>query len=182
MADLKIKVRDGIHLSGVRETDAPALLEHLNSRDVYNTTMNIPYPYLESDADWWISTRIAHAKELGKEATFAIRDDAAKLIGVVGADSLKLGSNHSAEIGYWLTRAYWGQGIMTDVVETYVGYAFDELKLLRLTAHVFDFNAPSARLLEKNGFKLEGRLRKHFRKDGALLDALYYGLLKEDLV
>jgi ribosomal-protein-alanine N-acetyltransferase len=71
---------------------------------------------------------------------------------------------------------------MTDAVKAYVGYAFDELKLLRLTAHVFEFNAASARLLEKNGFKLEGRLRKHFRKDGALLNALYYGLLKEDLL
>ena len=182
MADLKIKVRDGVYLSGIRETDAPALLEHLHSKDVYNTTLNIPHPYLETDADWWIHKRIAHTRDLGKEVTFAIRDDTAKLIGVVGADSFEPGSTHSAEIGYWLAQAYWGQGIMTDAVKTYLGYAFSELNLLRLTAHVFAFNAASARLLEKNGFKLEGRLRKHFRKDGALLDALYYGLLKEDLL
>jgi len=182
MAGLKIKVRHGVYLSGIRETDMPALLEHLHSKDVYNTTLNIPHPYLEADADWWIHKRIAHTRDLGKEVTFAIRDDAAKLIGVVGADSLEPGPTHKAEIGYWLAPAYWGQGIMTDAVRTYVGYAFDELNLLRLTAHVFEFNAASARLLEKNGFKLEGRLRKHLRKDGALLDALSYGLLKEDLL
>ena len=91
MADLKIKVRDGVYLSGIRETDAPTLLEHLHSKDVYNTTMNIPHPYLETDADWWIDKRIAHTRDLGKEVTFAIRDDAAKLIGVVGADSLRAG-------------------------------------------------------------------------------------------
>ena len=181
MADLKIKVRDGVYLSGIRETDAPALLEHLHSKDVYNTTINIPHPYLATDADWWIRKRIAHTRDLGKDVSFAIRDDAANLIGVVGADSLQPGSTHRAEIGYWLAPAYWGQGIMTDAVETYVGYVFDELKILRLTAHVFAFNAASARVLEKNGFKLEGRLRKHFCKDDALLDALYFGLLKEDL-
>ena len=70
---------------------------------------------------------------------------------------------------------------MTDAVRTYVTYAFSELRLLRLTAHVFEFNVGSARVLEKNGFKLEGRLRKHLRKDDKLLDARIYGLLKEDL-
>ena len=182
MADLKIKVREGVYLSGIRETDAPALLEHLHSKDVYNTTLNIPHPYLESDAEWWIHKRIAQAKDLGKEVTFAIREDAQKLIGVIGADSLTLGSTHKAEIGYWLAPTYWGQGIMTDAVRAYVDYAFDELNLLRLTAHVFNFNAASARVLEKNGFRLEGRLRKHLGKDRELMDALYYGLLKEDLL
>jgi ribosomal-protein-alanine N-acetyltransferase len=70
---------------------------------------------------------------------------------------------------------------MTDAVKTYVHYAFAELELLRLTAHVFAFNLASARVLEKNGFKLEGHLRKHFCKDGNLIDANLYGLLKEDL-
>jgi RimJ/RimL family protein N-acetyltransferase len=37
-------------------------------------------------------------------------------------------------------------------------------------------------VLEKNGFKLEGRLRKHFRKDDELLDARFYGLLKEEVL
>ena len=70
---------------------------------------------------------------------------------------------------------------MTDVVRAYVEYAFRELQVVRLTAHVFEMNAGSARVLEKNGFKLEGRFRKHLRKDSELLDARFYGLLKEDL-
>jgi RimJ/RimL family protein N-acetyltransferase len=47
---------------------------------------------------------------------------------------------------------------------------------------VFAENLASARVLEKNSFKLEGKLRQHFLKDGRLLDALSYGLLKEDWV
>jgi len=106
--------------------------------------------------------------------------DRGKLIGVVGADSLELGMSHRAEIGYWIARQYWGQGIMTDAVRTYVRYAFAELGVTRLTAHVFDFNSASARVLEKNGFVLEGTLRKHFLKDGRLIDARLYGLLKDE--
>jgi len=69
---------------------------------------------------------------------------------------------------------------MTDAVRVYVRYAFTELNLLKLTAHVFAENLASARVLEKNSFKLEGKLRQHFLKDSRLLDALSYGLLKED--
>ena len=177
----RIAIRGGFYLSGPQLTDKPALLEHLNTRDVYNTTLNIPYPYSEADADWWLQKRIAHNEKQGKAVSFAIRDVDGKLIGVVSADNFELGDTHKTEIGYWLARDYWGRGIMTDAVKAYVDYAFKELGLLKLMAHVFELNISSARVLEKNGFKLEGRLRKHFRKDGVLYDARLYGLLKEDL-
>jgi ribosomal-protein-alanine N-acetyltransferase len=182
MTELKITVRNGVYLSAVRSSDKAALLEHLYSTDVYATTLNIPHPYSETDADWWIQKRIEHTERLGREVTFAIRVAEDKLIGVVGADSLEPGITHTAEIGYWLARPFWGKGIMTDAVRAYVEYAFGELQLLRLTAHVLEFNAGSARVLEKNGFKLEGSMRKHFRKDEQLLDARLYGLLKRDLL
>ena len=70
---------------------------------------------------------------------------------------------------------------MTDAVRAYIRYAFDDLNLLRLTAHVLEFNVGSTRVLEKNGFKLEGRLRKHFRKGEGLYDAYCFGLLREEI-
>ena len=179
--DLKISIRDGFYLSGVLLTDKPALLEHLSSKDVYNTTLTIPYPYSGAHADSWLQKRIAHNEKQVKAVSFAIRDLEGKLIGVVSADNLELGTTHKAEIGYWLARQYWGKGIMTDAVKTYANYAFEELGLLKLIAHTFELNIGSARVLEKAGFKLEGRLRKHFRKDGKLLDARIYGLLIEDV-
>src|SRR5215813_293699 len=179
MTHLKIQNRNGLYLSPITIEDKLALLEHLRTKDVYNTTLNIPYPYVPADADWWIRKRVEHARRQEREITLALREQG-KLIGVVGADSLELGMSHRAEIGYWIARQYWGQGIMTDAVRTYVRYAFAELGVTRLTAHVFDFNSASARVLEKNGFVLEGTLRKHFLKDGRLIDAMLYGLLKDE--
>lgn len=173
--------REGFHLSGVRPGDKSALLEHFKAREIYDSTLNIPYPYAEADAEWWIGRRVESDRRQGREVTFAVRKDDGEMIGAVGADSLELGASHRAEIGYWLARPYWGRGIMTDAVGAYVRHAFGELDLLRLTAHVLAFNVGSARVLEKNGFRLEGRLRKHFRKGEALHDALYFGLLREDV-
>lgn len=179
MTTLQINIRDGIYLSSIDLGDKAALLEHLRTRDVYETTLNIPHPYAAADADWWLNKRIEHTRQYGIEVTFAIRDAEGQLIGVVGADNCEPGA-HQAEIGYWLTKAYWGRGIMTDVVRGFVTYAFAEFQVVRLTAHVFAFNIASARVLEKNGFKLEGLLRQHYRKDGKLLDARVYGLLRDD--
>ena len=165
----------------MRLKDKFALLEHFKAKEIYNSTLNIPYPYSEADADQWLNRRMENIQRQDKEVTFAIRKDDGEMIGVVGADSFEIGASHRAEIGYWLARPYWGQGIMTDAVRAYVQYAFDDLKLLRLTAHVFPFNVGSARVLEKNRFKLEGRLRKHFRKEEKLYDAYLFGLLKEDV-
>ena len=181
MTEVNIRVCNGVHLSSVQPGDKAALLEHLRTRDVYETTLHIPHPYSEADADWWINKRIEHAAQQGKEVCFAIRDAADKLIGVVSADNFEPGTAHQAEIGYWLAKPYWGQGIMTDAVGAFVRYAFAELQVVRLTAHVFDFNIGSARVLEKNGFKLEGILRQHCLKDDRLIDARFYGLLKDEL-
>ena len=209
MADFRIPVRHDLYLSSVHEGDKAALLEHLQSKDVYTTTLNIPHPYTETDADFWIHKRLQITKRQGIEVTFAIRDAKDKLIGVIGADDLEVSRrsvtenrqrdntrptsstilnsgleyrSHRAEIGYWLAQPFWGQGIMTDAVRAFVTYAFNELELQRLTAHVFQKNLASARVLEKNGFKLEGELRQHFLKDGEPLDARLYGLLRADFV
>ena len=181
MSNQTIKIRPGLYLSSFALTDKPALLEHLGTRDVYKTTLNIPYPYTEGDADWWLSRRMEAMRGQLNETTFAIREGGGKLIGSIGAEGFSPGLSHKAEIGYWLAKPYWGQGVMTETVRAFVDYALTELELLRLTAHVFEGNAASARVLEKNGFKLEGKLRKHFIKDGEFIDARLYGLLKEDL-
>jgi ribosomal-protein-alanine N-acetyltransferase len=81
-------------------------------------------------------------------------------------------------LGYWLAKPYWGRGIMTAVIRNACQYAFNEWNLMKITAHVFSFNAASARVLEKCGFEQEGYLKKHHLKDGQLIDARLFGLLK----
>ena len=48
------------------------------------------------------------------------------------------------------------------------------LRLQRLEAPVFEWNAPSMRVLEKCGFVRERVLAKSIRKDGELIDQVLY--------
>jgi [ribosomal protein S5]-alanine N-acetyltransferase len=177
---MKLAVNDRVHLSEVRISDKQALIQYLNDREIYDRTLRIPYPYTEASADEWLALSAKKTEQAGRPIHFAIRVAADALIGVLGFDGPQEGSPHRAEIGYWLAKPYWGQGIMSAVVRRLCRHAFEELGLAKITANVFAYNPASARVLEKCGFQQEGFLRKHFLKDGALLDGKLFALLRPD--
>ena len=57
------------------------------------------------------------------------------------------------EIGYVLSKDYWGKGIMTETVKVVINYLFNEQDLDFLTCGYYDFNSQSKRVQEKCGFK-----------------------------
>ena len=70
--------------------------------------------------------------------------------------------------------------LMSEAVEAIIRYGFSELNLNRIEAIVGPENAPSLRLMEKNGFVQEGRLRKHYPAGDGFEDSLVFGLLREE--
>ena len=83
-----------------------------------------------------------------------------------------------ADIGYVLLDKYRGQELMTEAVGRICAEAFDALDLLRVTARVCAPNLASRRVLEKNGFALEGAMRRAVCKGGEVFDLLIYGKLR----
>jgi RimJ/RimL family protein N-acetyltransferase len=175
---MELEVRDGFYLSSIHPNDKAAYLEHLNDRSISDAIPVLPYPYTEAAADWWIQRRLEFSSENGKEISFALRNREGYLIASVGVDDLRIGKTHRAEIGYWLARAYRGQGLISDALGVFVQYAFDNLEVTRLTAHTLDFNTASAKVLDKNRFKLEGLLRQHTKTRNGVFDTLAWGLLQ----
>lgn len=57
-------------------------------------------------------------------------------------------------------------------------FAFDCLGLRKLHARVADANIGSARVLEKNGFELEGRLKDYYKIEGSYYDLMLFGKLQ----
>lgn len=169
-------VRDDLRLSAIHERDKTAFVAALNDKEIYDHTLRIPYPYTEADAEAFIDRANAATAHRGHPVHFAIRNVQDQLIGVCGFDDLSYG--HRAEIGYWLARPHWGRGVMTDVIRSVCALAFEQWALVRITAHVFDFNLRSARVLEKNNFVCEGRLKKCCHKDGRFIDAKLYALVR----
>lgn len=80
-----------------------------------------------------------------------------------------------AEIGYVFHSKHWGKGYGTETVALMNDFAFDTLKLRKLHARVVDANIGSARVLEKNGFKLEGLLKDYYFIDNTFYDLMLFG-------
>lgn len=166
-----LEVNSKVHLTEIRATDRAALVEHLSDRAIYDLTLRLPYPYTPADADQWLELVETQAHEQGYPVNWAIRTAQEQLIGGLGFMDFQLGQTHRAEIGYWVARPFWNQGIMTAVVRTACAFAFREWGLVKIHAHVFVHNQASLRVLRKCDFEVEGHLKKHFLKDGRFLDA-----------
>jgi ribosomal-protein-alanine N-acetyltransferase len=175
---MEIVVNGQVHLSEFRSSDKPALIQHLNDRDIYERTLRIPFPYAEKDAGEWLTLYAKTTEQQGRPVHWAIRNAADALIGGCGFSDFQMGKSHRAEIGYWLAKPVWGRGIMTAVVQCLCQHAFEEFGLVKIIAHVHPHNPASARVLDKCGFQQEGYLRKHFLKDGQFIDAKLFALLK----
>ena len=68
---------------------------------------------------------------------------------------------------------------MTAAVKAFTVYAFSDFDLCRIHATVFEWNGASARVLEKAGYTLEGRLSKSVTKAGRTIDQLLYATVHE---
>ncbi len=80
-----------------------------------------------------------------------------KVIGSLGLHKRTADPNYIAdnqrEIGYVLSKAYWGRGLMTEAVREAIKYAFDEIKVDVLWCGHKAFNLQSKRVIEKSGFR-----------------------------
>jgi ribosomal-protein-alanine N-acetyltransferase len=160
MGDI-ISVNGNIHLSEFRSSDQAACIEYLNEKEIYDRTLRIPHPYTSEAFEQWLAILEKSRKEHGQPVHWAIRNEVEQLMGGIGFDDVEIGKSHRAEVGYWLAKPYWGHGIMTAVVGRACQHAFEAWGLVKITAHVFSFNAASACVLEKCGFQQERCLRKH---------------------
>jgi [ribosomal protein S5]-alanine N-acetyltransferase len=89
-------------------------------------------------------------------------------------------SAHEADIGYELAPDHWGHGYATEAAHAVVQFGFTELKVHRIWAWCIADNIASARVLEKLGMNLEGRLREKEYFKGRWWDTLVYGILENE--
>jgi ribosomal-protein-alanine N-acetyltransferase len=75
------------------------------------------------------------------------------LIGICGLQRLPEGPD--VEIGWWLTPAYWGQGLATEAARHALAYGFEVCKLERIVAIAQAANRDSLRVMEKIGMRFE---------------------------
>ena len=108
------------------------------------------------------------------------RTEDEQLAGRVRLSNVVRGAWHNATLGYFVARAYSGRGVATEAVGLALGFAFEEARLHRVQAGVMPHNHASRRVLEKNGFRLEGRSERYLYIGGAWQDHDIYAITQEE--
>lgn len=83
-------------------------------------------------------------------------------------------------IGYMLLKKERGKGYGSEAVQMMVDYLFLHKNIVRVQAETHPDNKASQRVLEKAGFRLEGRIRKSFFSRGVYRDTAMYSILRDE--
>src|SRR5688500_3760338 len=135
-------------------TDLDALFAFYSDPAVIQYIPDAPRSYEETreELEWFIN---GHPKfpELGLWAT--IHKETEQFIGRCGLIPWTIDGQHEVEVAFALARAYWGQGLATEVARALVQYGFEYLNLSRLICLIDRDNQASIRVATKIGMKLE---------------------------
>ncbi|MEE6125764.1 GNAT family N-acetyltransferase [Chryseobacterium arthrosphaerae] len=161
-------------LSQLEEKDIPFITEYLQHRIYSDLTSNIPYPYTENDAIFWLKMS-KEAFENKSGYTFGIRNKEEELIGAIGLHDR---DDDKAELGYWIGIPYWNKGYVTEAARAIVDFGFKELGLNKIYATHFFHNPASGKIMEKIGMEKEAVLKQHVKKDEEYFDLAMYSIFR----
>lgn len=159
-------------------TDIPQIIEYAGNQKVAETTLNIPYPYTEEDAIFWLnSANVGFANQT--QFTFGISTKTTdEFIGGIG---LKINTKFQRGVlGYWIAEPFWNEGFATEAVGGILIFGFNEINLNKIYAtHLVD-NPASGIVMMKNGMIKEGELKDHTKKGELLRSLIQYRLTKQE--
>ena len=168
---------DRLTLRPWRESDLPDFYEYARVDGVGQMAGWKPHRDMEE------SRRILDMFITGKKV-FAL-EYGGKVIGSLGIEEYseknypELADKVGREIGYVLSKDYWGRGLMPEAVKAVISWLFEEEKLDFIICGHFDHNSRSRRVIEKCGFRYLGTVPFETRLN-TIETALDYILWREE--
>ena len=116
-------------------------------------------PDVGPPAGWQPHTSVENSREIIRTMLFAPETYAVCLkengrpIGSVGFHRNDLAKGDDEyELGYWIVKHFWGQGLIPEASREMLRYAFEDIKMNRIWCGYYDGNEKSRRVQEKLGF------------------------------
>ena len=145
--------------------DVGSIMAIVGDWEVVRRLSRVPSPYRAADARFFLKTIVPN------EWVWAITLRASReLVGMVGLTPEA--DPGTAELGYYLAREHWGNGIATEAAGSVVHYGIHSLGLRRIRSGHFVDNPASGRVLSKLGFVETGRAERPCLAIGATVPSV----------
>ena len=166
-----------LFLTRVYADDIPQIVTYAGDAKIAETTLNLPHPYEEKDAVFWIN--LANQGYINQNNyIFAIRLKPDQFMGGCG---LRIEERFErAEIGYWIGTPFWNQGYVTEAVSALIQYGFEELDLNKIYSTHIASNLSSGRVMQKNHMIKEAEMLDHIKKEGTYHTLIQYRLTRDE--
>lgn len=176
---MKIRVTNEISLELLCDDHAQALFE---LTDLNREYLREWLPWLDvtksvEDTKQFIAATVVQ-QENNQGPQFALKYNGV-ICGVNGFH--KIDTFHkNGSIGYWLSKPYWGMGIVTKSTEELLRIGFEDYSLHKIELHCAEDNKKSRAIAERLGFTYEATLRDcEWRYEKYVSHAIYSMLSSE---
>jgi len=167
-----------VFLRILRKSDTSSLIRITNDNDTLKF-MSLHCPFA-----------LKHARALVSNAQKGLKNNSSYdfgiflknnklLVGVIRLMNINK-INKNCEVGFWIGKEYQNNGYSKEALKLVLNFGFKRLILFRISAKIMHLNTTSVNLVEKFGFKQEGRMRNAILKNGKWIDGLIYGLLRDE--
>ena len=167
-----IPINDRLYLTKILATDQEAVIHHLADPTIAAAMLDVPFPFRETEFETLMTIVAAKEAEGDHPMYLAIRQSDGWMIGAITFS--RVFDDQFLELGYWLAKPWWSQGIMTVAVRAASHHAFFKWEADVILASCFRSNVASQRVLEKCGFRNQGQ--HQLVKDGESIEAWFYVL------
>jgi len=159
--------------------DAEAIFAYASDPEVSRYTLWETHRSIE-DSRAFLELEVSKRESGGEPDWGIVYKGDHRFVGICGIISWE--PQHArAEIGYALSREYWGRNLMPEAARAMIRFGFERMSLNRIEARCIAENAASARVMEKAGMTHEGTLRQRELIKGAYRDIEVYAILREEL-
>ena len=166
-----------ILIRDLKFSDAEDFFEYAKNEEVGPRAGWKPVPNVR------VARRVINSYMFSKEVYGIALKGSDKLIGTfsIYKENILRKYKYTTQIGFSLSNNYWNRGYMTEVLGLMIGYLFEhtDTKILEVCHEIT--NLASKRVIEKNGFHYDGRIRRYKELyDGRIVDVDFYSLTKEE--
>ncbi|UOQ72694.1 GNAT family N-acetyltransferase [Hymenobacter cellulosilyticus] len=131
----------------------------------------------EAEIDKWFAKTLQDEASLNLGIFIEATNELVGYAGISGISRLNQSGEYFILIG---EKAYWGQGVGTEVTRQVLALGFGTQHLQRIMLTVSEPNVGGLKAYQRAGFQVEGRLRKACLRQGRFHDKIVMSVLKDE--